>query len=126
MDSQVIQTIRSADIKFDMGRKFSQVFGTPYPGCPIAGKRKISFACDLYDGSDAATKDLYSRHYDKNPFTVQMVIGTVAGSIWSITLNGLQLAPYQMTTSDDVYSLKFGDSYATSSTGSGEASLVLT
>lgn len=126
MDSQTIATIRSADIKFDMNRKFSQVFGSRYPGCAIAGKRKITFSCELYDGSDTATKDIYTRSYDKATFGATMVIGNVAGNTWTITLSGLQLAPYTYQETDGVYALRFGDSMATSNAGLTEATIAIT
>jgi hypothetical protein len=126
MDSESIANIRTATIKFDMNRKFTSVFGSRYPGCPIPGRRKITFECELYDASDTATKDIYTRSYDKAAFGASIVIGNVAGNTWTITLSGLQLAPYQYAETDDVYSLKFGESMTTSNAGNTEATIAIT
>ena len=126
MDSQTIGTIRSAEIKIDKNAKLSQVFGSRYPGCGLASRRKVTFSCELYDGSDTATKDIYTRAYDKATFTATIVVGNVAGNIWTFTLTGLQLAPYSYTETDDIYALKFGDSMATSNAGNTELTLALT
>jgi hypothetical protein len=126
MDSQVLTTIRSGSLKIETGNKNSKVFGTPYPGCPYGGIRKISFQCDLYDGSDTATKDIYQRAYDKNPITVIMQVGTATGNTWTFTISGLQLAPYSYDESDLAYALKFGDSMASSTAGLTEIGLSIT
>jgi hypothetical protein len=126
LDSQVLTTIKSATIKVETGNKFSKVFGSKFPGCPIGAVRKVTFACDLYDGSDAATKDIYARAFDKNPITGTVVLGNQPGNTHTFTITGLQLAPYTYDESDDTYALKFADSMATSNAGLTELTYAIT
>lgn len=126
LDSQVLTTIKSASLKIETGNKFSTVFGSKYPGCPIGAVRKVTFACDLYDGSDAATKDIYARAFDKNPITAIVVLGNQTGNTHTFTISGLQLAPYTYDESDDTYALKFADSMGTSNAGLTELTYAIT
>jgi hypothetical protein len=126
IDSQVLTTIRTGTIKMDTGNILSDVFGSKYKGCPIGGLRNFTFECELYDGSDTATKDLYSRAYDKAPITATMVIGNQVGNTWTYTLNGLQLAPYTYDDSQEAYTLKFSPARATSNAGLTEMTLAIT
>lgn len=101
-------------------------FGEFYPTETEGDERVVTLAFSVYDKDDTATEKLRQYANAKTPIDVTMVVGTVAGNIWSFALNQIQLAAANLNDNQRRWAMDFGESRAFATNISSLDELVLT
>ena len=129
IDSNVIAVIRTATIRVQTANELvMDTFGTYYPSSTQGGERNVQTAFSLYDSDDASTEAIKELAYTKTPTTVTYQVGTVAGSIWTFTLQNVQMSMFDTNDQGLRFTVDMSESrtFATSLTSLDELSLVIT
>lgn len=96
--ANVFANVRTADIDINLNSAIPlDVFGSYYGGTPEADARDIGLTASLYDDDSAGTQDIYAIALLKTPVSAIMQVGVIAGSIWTFTMQGLQLETPDIT-----------------------------
>ena len=128
-DSNVLANIRSATLKISTGNAIvKDTFGSYYGTTPEGDMRKVTLAFDIYDDSGTGTSNLYQKAITKSAINITLQIGTVAGSIWTWTIKGVQLDVPNLSDGQRRWSASFAESQASGSslTAMDEVALVIT
>lgn len=129
IDSNVFANIRTADIDVNLNNDIPlDQFGSYYGGTPEGDARDVGFSFSLYDDDSTGTQDIYTKALNKAAINAAMQVGTVAGSIWTFNLNGLQLETPDITEGQRKWQANVARSRAsgTSLTAKNELGMVLT
>ncbi len=129
VESQTIAVIRTATVRVQTQNMLvKDTFGSYYPVLTEGGERTVQTAFSLYDSDDASTEAIKQASYDKVPVTITYQIGTVAGNIWTFSLNNIQLAAYELNDQQLRFTVDVAESrsYSTTLTSLDEMSLVIT
>jgi hypothetical protein len=117
LDSNVLANIRTATLKIGTGDQLTRdTFGTYYPSGTEGDVRNVVLSFNLYDDDGTGTTNLYQKAVSKAAINITLAIGTVAGSTWTFTLKGVQLAMPSLEDGGRKWSAAFGDSRASGST----------
>jgi hypothetical protein len=102
----VVDTVQSMTITADFGwDQVTDTFGNFYPTGPIGRTRRITGQCRLYDNSETALTNLRAKAISKVEMAVSAQIGTTAGNIHTIALEGGQLDFPKLIENDDRWML---------------------
>lgn len=121
--------IRSANIRISSGNELTRdTFGSYYPDSAEGDIRNVALSFSVYDEDTAAITALYTAALARTAVDVVAVIGTVAGSIMTVTVNNVQLAQPALDDGARRWSASFGDSpaHATSDSVTDEVTVVFT
>jgi hypothetical protein len=107
----------SADVKGKTGNSYTNdAFGTSRPAIPSHGRRMVSTRCTFQETDAAALQNLKVKAKAKTPINITYQIGTVAGSIITIPIKGVQLAVPEYSDEAARVVTAFSDSDASAST----------
>lgn len=118
-DGNVMATIASAKVSLGISNSLETAFGQFYSTIPGGDVRNIGIEFDLYDDDSTGASNLYTKALSKAAINISLQIGTVAGSIVTLNLNGVQLAAPTLDDGQRRWVAKFGASRATGSSASG-------
>jgi hypothetical protein len=106
-----------ASIKGRTGNSYTQdAFGSSYGALPSGGRRMVSTAFTFQDCNTAFLSNLKVAAKSKRPIAITYTVGTVAGSILTIPLKGVQVAGAEYTDEAARVVSAFTDSEASAST----------
>jgi hypothetical protein len=128
-DSNVIAEIQTATIRVRTGNAVAtDTFGSYYPVLAEGEQRTIGIAFTVYDSDGTGIKDIKAKAITQTPITVTIQIGTIAGNIWTFTLNNVQVAQPTYDDSRNRFMCVFPESlaHASSITARDEVVLALT
>jgi len=92
VDGHTLVTLRTATVKVTTGNvTVKDTFGTYYPDSPEGDERNVSIDMSIYEDDSDGYADLMAISNDKTPVTITLTLGTVAGSICTVTLGSVQL-----------------------------------
>lgn len=129
VEGSTIATIRTATVRLQTQNMLvKDTFGSYYPVLTEGGERTVQTAFSLYDSDDASTENIKQASYDKVPVEIVYQVGTVAGNIWTFTLNNVQLTTYELNDQQLRFSVDMSESrsYSTDLTSLDELTLVIT
>jgi hypothetical protein len=124
-----LATIRTAQIRVQtQNMMVKDTFGSYYPTLTEGGERNVGVSFSIYDDDSASLEGIKYASNTKTPVSFTMQVGTVAGSIWTFTLNNVQLAPFTLNDQQLRFSMDVGESraFSTTLTSLDELTLVLT
>lgn len=124
-----IAVIRTATIRVQTANQMvKDTFGTYYPSLTEGGERTVQTAFSLYDSDDASTEAIKELAYSKAVATVIYQVGTVAGSIWTFTLQNVQMSMFDLNDQGLRFTVDMSESrsFASTLTSLDELSLVIT
>lgn len=127
-DGNVIAEIQTATISVTTGAAIvTDTFGSYYPTTTEGAVRSVSIACTVYDNDGTGIKNMKAKALTQTPITITLVIGTIAGNIWTFTLPNTQLAVPSYDDSRNRYMCSFPASlaHATSISVRDELSLLI-
>jgi hypothetical protein len=111
IDGGTVVNIRQATIKGSTGNALPHdIFNTYYGGAPEGDERQFTFSFNAYDDDEASLIALKAAADQKTPIDAVVQIGTVAGSICTFTVKGIQLASPVYNDDQRAYITTFGDS----------------
>jgi hypothetical protein len=126
-DGNVLANIRTATLRIQTGNDIVRdTFGKFYGDSTEGDLRAVSLQFSLYDQDDAGTTNLYQKALSKTPIDVILQIGTAAGSKWTFTLAGVQLAFPDLDDGQRRWAANFGDSPASGTSISSLDEITLT
>jgi hypothetical protein len=129
IDTNLFLNLRTAEIDINLNNDIPlDVFGSYFGGAPEGDARDVGFTFSLYDDDSAGTADMDVKALTKAGVTAVMAIGTVAGSIYTFTVKGVQLETPDRTEGQRKWQANVSRSRATGSTltAKDEVGLVLT
>lgn len=92
VDSQVLATIRTANIKVDTGNELvTDTFGSYYATSAEGAERKVTFGFNLYDDDTSGAETVKEAADSKAPITAIVQIGTATNNIYTFTVKNIQL-----------------------------------
>jgi hypothetical protein len=110
VDGVTLAAIRTATIKGNTGNALVEdAFGRYYPQDPEGDERRFQFAFNAYDDDTAGLAQLKEAAEKKTSIAATVTVGTVAGSIFTFELAGVQLEQSQLDDSGRSYVVNFGD-----------------
>ena len=124
-----IAVIRTATVRVQTQNMLvKDTFGSYYPVLTEGGERTVQTSFSMYDSDDTSTENIKQASYDKTPVVITYQVGTIAGNIWTFTLNNVQLATYELNDQQLRFTLDMGESrsYSTDLTSLDELELVIT
>jgi hypothetical protein len=111
IDAQTVATIRQATIKGSTGNELiKDTFNSYYATGTQGGVRNFTFSFNAYDDDSAGIADLKAAATSKAQVNATVQIGSIAGSICTFQINGIQLASPTMDDSGLSYVVTFPDS----------------
>jgi hypothetical protein len=111
IDSGTIVNIRQCTIKGSTGNALPHdIFNSYYGGAPEGDERQFTFSFNAYDDDEASLVALKAAADQKTPVNATVQIGTVAGSICTFTVTGIQLASPTYNDDQRAYITTFPDS----------------
>lgn len=111
IDTQTIATIRQATIKGSTGNQLiKDTFNSYYATGSQGDVRNFTFSFNAYDDDSTGIADLKAAATSKAQINATVQIGTIAGSICTFQINGIQLASPTMDDSGLSYVVTFPDS----------------
>ncbi len=125
----VIAVVRTASLRIQtQNMMVKDTFGTYYPNLTEGGERTVQTSFSLYDSDDASTEAIKELAYTKQAATIVYQVGTVAGSIWTFTLQNVQMSMFDLNDQGLRFTVDMSESrsYASSLTALDELSLVIT
>jgi hypothetical protein len=128
-DGNVIAEIQTASIRLRLGNIVAlDTFGSYYPVLAEGEMRACGLSFTVYDSDGTGIKDLKAKAITQVPITVTLQIGTIAGNIFTFTLNNVQIAAPTYDDSKNRYMCVFPESlaHATSITVRNECILACT
>lgn len=129
IDSETLALIRTATIKGNTGNQLiKDVFNTYYPVATQGDARNFTFSFNTYDEDSAGLAALKLAADTKTAVSATVQVGTVAGNIFTFTLNGIQLLAQTYDDSQLSFTVDFPDSrvHGSSLTALDELKLVVT
>lgn len=128
LDGNSYSNLRSATITFNAGRELPKdVFNNFYPDSPAQDRRDIRVEFSMYDDDSVNLGSLKNKAINNTGVTLVFQMGTIAGNIWTFTLNNVILAAPQYDDGQRKFALNFtGKAHATSATSKDPISLVIT
>jgi hypothetical protein len=103
----------SADVKGKTGNAYTNdAFGTSFPALPAGGRRMVTTRATFQDTDSASLSALKVAAKAKAVESVTYVVGNVAGSIVTITVQGVQFAVPEYSDEAARVVTAFGDSDA--------------
>lgn len=93
VDSTVVATVKSGSLGFKKPISPQYAYGNAYPQGWGMGTRNIGLKFDLWDDDSSMMLDLLQHDIQDTVIGATLVIGNVAGNIWTFTMTGLQLSP---------------------------------
>jgi len=125
-DGNVIAEIQTASIRMRTGSAVvNDTFGSYYPVLSEGEMRTVGLSFTVYDSDGTGIKDLKAKAITQTPITITLQIGTIAGNIWTFTLNNVQLASPTYDDSKNRYMCVFPESLAHASSISVRNEIVL-
>ncbi len=128
-DGNTMANIKSATLKIATGNGINRdQFGSYYGDVPEGGLRSVSLAFTLFDSDAAGTTNLKTKALLKNPINITLVLGVIAGNIWTFTVKGVQLETPKIGGNERRFVADFGASMgsASSITATDTIGLVIT
>lgn len=92
-DGNSVLTVKSGTFSFRRTATPQYSFGSEYVTGWGLGMRDVSLKFDLWDDDSTTMSDLLAHGIEDTVFSATLVIGNVAGNIWTFVLTGLQLTP---------------------------------
>jgi hypothetical protein len=125
INGAVVVTLRTAKVSFQTGNSLSSQFGSYYGIQQEGAVRKVSTSFSLFEDDGAGYAALVAAAEAKTLVNFSYQIGTVAGSIVTINLVGVQLST--PTKEEQIrYIANFGDSDAHGTGNKDEINMVIT
>jgi hypothetical protein len=88
-----LATVRTAAVRIQTGNVLvKDTFGSYYPTTPEGDNRRVSIQFSLYEDDSTAYSNLIQVAHDKTVVQIPLFLGTVAGSIFGLVLNNVQIA----------------------------------
>lgn len=128
-NSVAVANVKSGTFTFRRPVSPQRAFGGPYVTGWGLGLRDIQLKFDLFDDDSASMLDLVQHGINDTVFGATLVLGNVAGNIWTFTLTGLQVTPPSLDdSSGDRWVAQFDNLSATSAsiTTTTELTLAIT
>ena len=111
IDGGTVVNIRQATIKGNTGNALPHdIFNRFYGGDPEGDERQFTFSFNAYDDDEASLIALKAAADQKTPINATVQVGTVAGSICTFVVTGIQLASPTYNDDQRAYVLTFPDS----------------
>jgi hypothetical protein len=128
-DGNVMANIRTAQVEINtLNEVVRDTFGSFYPDDVQGGERTVNLTFSVYDKNDTGTERLREVANSKTPVDITLVVGLVAGNIWTFALKNVQLAAENLNEPNLRYASDYSGSraYSTTLTALDEMSLTLT
>lgn len=127
-DGNVLATIQNASIVINNDDALVYGHGYELPTDIERGLRRITASFSLKEDDSSAITNLITKSRAKTAIDISMVLGAVAGNIWTFNLSNVQLSNLRFNDSSRRWVLDFGDSQANASsiTAKDEIALVIT
>ena len=128
LDSTAVATLKSGTLKFNRPIELEYAYGSAYSVSASPTERNIQLAFQLYDDDSALMIDLLQHGIQDAVIGATLVMGSVAGNIWTWVLKGLQLTPPSLEDGGNRWVASFDAASASASTPSAldEVALTLT
>ena len=116
-NSNAVATVKSGTLSFKRPASPQYAYGTEYMQGFGLGVRDVSLKFDLWDDDSTMMTDLLAHGVEDVVFGATLVIGNVAGNIWTFTLSGFQIEPPSLDdSSNDRWVASFNPMNATVAT----------
>jgi hypothetical protein len=116
LNSNAIATVKSGTLKYSRPIELEYAYGSNYAVSASPTERNVELAFELFDDDSAAMLDLVQHGIADSVIGATLVMGSVAGNIWTWTLKGFQLTPPDLDDGGNRWVASFDSTSATSST----------
>jgi hypothetical protein len=128
LDGTAVTTLKSGNLKFSRPVEPEYSFGSEYPTSMSPDVRSIGLTFSLWDDDSTYMSDLLQKGVGDAVIGATLVIGNVAGNIWTFVLKGLQVVPPSLEDGSKRWSANFDEESASASsiTALDEIALTIT
>lgn len=128
LDGISVATVKSGTVKFSRPIEMEYAYGSEYAASASPTERNIELGLELYDDDSAGMSTLLTSALQDAVVGATLVMGSIAGNIWTWTFKGFQLTPPSLEDGGNRWVANFGENSASSSAplNLDEVSLALT
>jgi hypothetical protein len=127
IDGNAYTTFRSGSITVATARQLSDPeWNSTYQGDPQSGPRVVTADLEMYDDDSANLTALKGKSRSKTPINITIVVGTVAGNIWTYLLKNIVLPIPSYSWSESRRTLRWSGLKARASSVSAKDEIKIT